>query len=210
MDVNVKGVIVPSDDKWIYTYLGETSTCPRDLEDAVKEANGDRIDVYINSGGGDLHAANEMYALLKRTPNVKLHVTGQACSAATIVMCAGDCDISDTSLVMIHNAAMTAAGNHSDMEHAAEVLKTADRAVCAAYVAKTGKPDEEWLALMEQERWFTAREVVELGLCDRIAPTITNGICKMITAEQRREAELMRAKAQAQIDLEKIKMEGKS
>lgn len=206
MEVQIKGTIIPNSDKRVYNYFGEDSTCPADIAKAFSEAKGEQIDIYINSGGGDILAANEIYALIKRTPDVRLHVVGEACSAATIIMCAAHCDISPTALIMIHNAAMIASGNHNDMEHAAETLRTVDLALCQAYVNKTGKPAQEWLALMEEEKWFTAQEAVELGLCDRIAGAVTNSRYTIITAEQRREYENARAKAEARLRLERIKM----
>ena len=51
------------------------------------------------------------------------------------------------------------------MEHAAEVLRTADKALSTAYIAKTGMSEEDALEMMEAETWLTAKEK---GLIDAI------------------------------------------
>lgn len=205
-EIQIKGTIIPNDDKSMYDWFDIESTCPNDVAKAFEQADGEDVDIYINSGGGDVDSANEIYSLIQRNSDrVKIHVAGRACSAATIIMCAAENDISATSMVMIHNVSTIAEGNHNDFEHAAQVLKTADRAICQAYVNKSGKPESEWLALMDKEKWFTAREAVEMGLCDKVVSPMMNGYCDVITPEQRKQFENAKAKAQAQIKLEKLK-----
>ena len=55
--------------------------------------------------------------------NVKIFVTGQACSAASIIAMAGHCSMTPTSLMMVHCVSTGARGNHSDMEHACGSVK---------------------------------------------------------------------------------------
>lgn len=54
------------------------------------------------------------------------------------------------------------------MEHMAEVLRTADKALCTAYTAKTGMSEAEALEMMEHETWLTAEQAKEKGLIDGI------------------------------------------
>ena len=49
--VNVYGVIIPNDYKWYFDYFEEDSTCPKDIHKAIEDANGDELEVYINSPG---------------------------------------------------------------------------------------------------------------------------------------------------------------
>ena len=44
------------------------------------------------------------------------------------------------------------------MEHTAEVLRTADKALCSAYTTKTGMSEDEALNMMEHETWLTAEQ----------------------------------------------------
>ena len=78
------------------------------------------------------------------------------------------------------------------MEHMAEVLRTADRAMCTAYMSKAGMTEEEALEMMEHETWLTAVQAKEKGLVDEIMfeeaeslpMTASAGLFKLPTAEQ--------------------------
>lgn len=161
--------MIPNDYKWFYDWFEEDSTCPRDVQkilDAV--VDGDEIEVYINSPGGVIDVGSEIYTLLRGQNNVKIYITGEACSAASIVAMAGYCEMSPTALMMVHCVSSGVRGNHNDMEHMAEVLRTADRALCTAYIAKTGMSEDEALELMEHETWLTAEQAKERGLIDAV------------------------------------------
>ncbi|WP_330653722.1 head maturation protease, ClpP-related [[Ruminococcus] torques] len=153
----------------MYDWWEEDSTCPRDVQKVIDAVQpGDEIEVYINSPGGVIDAGSEIYTLLRQQDNVKIFVTGQACSAASIIAMAGHCSMTPTSLMMVHCVSTGARGNHSDMEHAAEVLRTADKALSTAYIAKTGMSEEDALEMMEAETWLTAQQAKEKGLIDAI------------------------------------------
>lgn len=170
MQIPIKGVIVSNDDQWIYDWLELDSVSPRNVAAAIADANGAPLDVEINSGGGDLMAGSEIYAALQGYPGeVRIHIVGMACSAASVIACAGWCDMARTGLLMIHNVSSAADGDHRDLEHQAGVLRTADRAVAAAYRAKTGKPVDELLEWMADETWMTAEDALAAGLIDAIA-----------------------------------------
>ena len=81
--VNVKGTIVSNDDQWIYDWFGMDATSPKSVNDAIIEANGDDLEVEINSGGGDVFAGSEIYTTLKAySGNVTTKIVGLAASAA--------------------------------------------------------------------------------------------------------------------------------
>ena len=69
-----------------------------------------------------------------------------------------------TSLMMVHCVSTGARGNHSDMEHAAEVLRTADKALSTAYIAKTGMSEEDALEMMEQKHGLQRKQAKEKRL----------------------------------------------
>lgn len=169
MNLNVYGAIVPNAYKWYYDYFGEDCTCPRDVAMAIEAAAGECLDVYINSPGGEIASGSEIYTMLRAYGNLKEHIVGQACSAASIIAMAGYCDMSPTALMMVHCVSTNPGrGNHTHMEHTAEVLRTADEALCNAYLAKTGASREEILSMMEHETWLTAAQAKERGLIDGI------------------------------------------
>lgn len=162
-------MIIPNDYKWFYDYFDEDSTCPRDVTKALDEANGEEIEVYINSPGGIIEAGSEIYtALREHQGDIKIKIVGQACSAASIIAMAGHCEMSPTALMMVHCVSSGARGNHTDMEKMAEVLRTADDALSNAYISKTGMSKEEVLQMMEAETWLTAEQAKEKGLIDGV------------------------------------------
>lgn len=209
MKLNIKGTIVSDEDKPIYDYCGIAATSPSDISNAFETLpDGEKMDIYINSGGGDMVAATEIYTSIREhKDNVTIHVSGMAASAATIIMCAAESEISPTAMVMIHNVSSAAYGNHKDFEHQSDVLRTADKAVCQAYTEKTGKTEEEFLQLMDSEKWFTAKEAVEIGLCDRIAgrEILENGYCDFITDTDREDYKNAKIKAKLQLELLNLK-----
>ena len=140
---------------------------PKKVKSQLAEAAGDDVEININSGGGDVFSGFEIYSeILKYKGNVRINVTGLAASAASVIMCAGECFISPVGTVMVHCSACCARGNHNDLEKTAETLKTIDESIANAYIAKTGMDREKAIAMMEDTTWLTADRAVELGLCD--------------------------------------------
>lgn len=167
--IDIIGAIVPNDDAWIYDWLEMDCTSPRKVNDALFNAAGNDVDVFINSGGGDVFAGSEIYSALRAYPGkVNIHIVGVAASAASVIACAGHSDISPTAMMMIHNVSSGARGDYHAMDKESEVLQKANRAVCAAYIAKCGISEQEALKMMDRESWLTANEAVELGLVDEI------------------------------------------
>lgn len=191
--INIRGVMVPNDYKWYYDYFGEDCTCPKDVQQVMDAfQDGDEIEVYVNSPGGVIDVGSEIYTLLKsRKNNVRIYITGEACSAASVAAMAAYCEMSPTALMMVHCVSTYAEGNHSNLEHTAEVLRTADRALCSAYVDKSGMTEEEALEMMEHTTWLTADQALERGLIDAImfqekesGPLVAGPLFALPTAEQ--------------------------
>lgn len=201
--INIRGPIIPNNYKWFYDFFGEDSTCPRDVQKVLDIAQpGDDIEVHINSPGGVINVGSEIYTLLRqaaRTYNVRIYITGEACSAASVIACAAHSAMAPTALMMVHCVSSGVSGNHSDMEHMAEVLRTADRAMCTAYTEKTGMSEEDALDMMEHETWLTADQARARGLVDDIMfeeekdlpMTAASGLFKLPTSEQMAKAKAM-------------------
>lgn len=168
--IDIKGVICPNSYAWWYDWIGEDYTCPSAVSSVLDVASElDNVDVYINSGGGEIASGSDIYTALKSSKaNVNIHITGQACSAASVIAMAGHSEMSPTALMMVHCVSTCAQGNHSDMEKTAAVLATADNALASAYALKAGMSLDEALEMMEAETWLTASRAKELGLIDAI------------------------------------------
>ena len=167
--IDIRGVIVSDDDQWIYDWFGMTATCPRMVRDVLREANGEEVEVLLNSGGGDVQAGQEIYTILRAySGRVLIKIQSMAASATAVIAMAGESEISPVAQIMIHNVSSNARGDHRDMEHAAEVLVNANKALAAAFVLKTGKSEDEILNMMERETWLTAEQAVREGFVDRV------------------------------------------
>lgn len=200
--------MIPNDYKYYYDYFKEDSTCPRDVRAVVDQiVPGDEVEVYINSPGGVIDVGSEIYTMLRGCQGVKIYITGEACSAASIVAMAGHCEMSPTSLMMVHCVSSGVSGNHSDMEHMAEVLRTADRALCTAYTEKTGLTEAEVLEMMEKETWLTAEQALEKKLIDGIMfqekenmPLVAGPLFALPTKEQMEKIKKMVKQEEDQSD----------
>lgn len=170
MRIDIKGAIIPNDYAWIYDFLEWDYAAPKSVQTVIDNANGEQLDVYIDSGGGDIFAGSAIYSALRSYKGtVKIHVVGLAASAASVIACAGESDIAPTAMVMVHNVSTETQGDYHDMDKSSETLKKANKAIAAAYVEKTGMSEDEALALMDAETWLPAAEAVEKGLIDKIA-----------------------------------------
>jgi len=127
MKISVRGPIISNDDKWIYDYFDIESTTPKMVSDAIEKANGEELEVEINSGGGSVFAGSEIYTALKAYKgNVVTKVVGLAASAASVIAVAGKKVLmSPTAQLMIHNVSAYVGGDYRDMEHMAEELRIA-------------------------------------------------------------------------------------
>lgn len=167
--INIKGDIVQNNDKWIYEWLGIEATSPKDVQKALEDANGQDIEVEINSGGGDVFAGSEIYTALRGYKgNMVISIVGVAASAASVIAMAGKSQITPTGLFMMHNVYGRAEGDYRAMDHTSEVLKTANQAIANAYKAKTGLSDKALKDLMDRETWMSAEEVVKNKFIDGV------------------------------------------
>lgn len=165
--IDIKGPIITNDDKWIYDWFGVASCCPADIQSQLDEvADDEGVQVVINSSGGDIFAASEIYDMLAESKaTIKVIF---AASAASYIACACKSEIVPTGMLMIHNVSSYAAGDYNDMAHESGVLLKASKAVATAYRLKTGMSEDELIGLMDKETWLTADEAVEKGFIDKV------------------------------------------
>lgn len=168
--INIKGVIVPNDDKRVYEYFEMDATSPADVISAIEAANGEPIEVEINSPGGDVFSGSEIYtALMGYAGGVTTKIVGVAASAASVIAMAGNPTmISPTAEIMIHNVSMYAGGDYRDHEHAAQMLRDYNDTIANAYMLKSGMDKSKLLELMNQETWLTPQQALDMGLVDEI------------------------------------------
>lgn len=166
--IEVKADIVDNDTGKFYDWIGWDAVYPGKVSTLLDGA--DEVEVNINSNGGDVFAASEIYTLLSQHSGmVTVNIQGLAASAASVIAMAGDVvHISPTAQIMIHKAWTIADGNADDMAHTSEFLEGIDDSIMNAYVAKTGLNKSELSNMMAKETWLTANQAVDYGFADDV------------------------------------------
>ena len=128
------------------------------------------ITVWINSPGGDVWAAAQIYnMLLSYGEKVTVKIDGLAASAASVIAMAGDeVLVSPVSMLMIHNPSTMAMGDKDDLTQAISMLDSVKDSILNAYVKKTGLSKNKLSKLMDDETWMDANKAVELHFADRV------------------------------------------
>ena len=119
---------------------------------AELEAHPGDVTVWINSPGGCVFAASQIYTMLRNhNGKITVKIDGIAASAASVVAMAGDETlISPTGMLMIHDPMTLAYGNKADMEQTITMLEEVKESILNAYVQRV--PPEPGNALAADER----------------------------------------------------------
>ena len=150
------------------SFWGDEIT-PQMFRDELNAGEGD-VTVWINSPGGNVFAAAEIYTMLKDYKgSITVKIDAIATSAASVVAMAGDTvQMSPVAMLMIHDPSTVAMGNTKDMEKAIEVLNEVKESIINAYASKSGLSHARIANLMSNETWMNAKKAVELGFADEI------------------------------------------
>ena len=142
---------------------------PELFREELNSGSGD-ITVWINSPGGDCVAAAQIYnMLMDYKGGVTVKIDGIAASAASVIAMAGTKVLmSPVSMMMIHNPATIAFGDHAEMEKAMAMLDEVKESIINSYEIKTGLSRAKLSHLMDAETWMDANKAVELGFADDI------------------------------------------
>ena len=128
------------------------------------------VTIWINSPGGDCIAASQIYSMLMDyKDDVTVKIDGIAASAASVIAMAGtEVLMAPTALMMIHNPATIAMGDHDDMKKAIAMLDEVKESIINAYEIKTSLSRDKLSKLMDAETWMNANKAVELGFADGV------------------------------------------
>lgn len=98
---------------------------------------------------------------------ITVKIDGIAASAASVIAMAGTRVLmAPTALMMIHNPATFAFGDHTDMKKAIEMLGEIKESIINAYEIKTNLNRSHISNLMDSETWMNAQKALELGFAD--------------------------------------------
>ena len=136
-----------------------------------------RLNVHINSLGGDTFTAQAIHSLISDYPaKTTSYIDGVSASAATIIMSgANEVIARHNTSIMIHAPWSVVMGNAEDLRDAAENLDKITIPIISVYKEQVkGKIDEAKIrSLMEEETWMTADEALEYGFVDKVRGKIS-------------------------------------
>ena len=160
-DMYITGDIL--DDSWKgWSWGTDENTYPSNIRDLLKEYKGKDLNVYINSGGGDVFASIAISNMLSRHGGkTKAIVDGLAASGASII--AFGCDeieIPENAFLMIHKPSTVASGDANNFRSIAETLDTIQEGITNTYLKKTieGVEKEKITEMIDAETWLTGKE----------------------------------------------------
>ena len=153
-----------SQDSWF-----DDDITPKKFKAELTATAGD-ISVWLNSPGGDVFAASQIYTMLKEYDGkVTVQIDGLAASAASVIAMAGDeVLMSPVAMMMIHNPATMIFGEAADFQSGIKMLSEVKEGIINAYEQKTGLSRAKISNMMDAETWFSAQKAVELGFADKI------------------------------------------
>ena len=190
-------------DTWDYV-LGTTTEDIQMQFEWFEWLNGERpTSVRLDIGscyGGDVAEALDIYSYLRSLGlPISCHIRVQACSAATLLMCAADAGqltAEEFALVMVHKPLFAQTfGNAAALRADADLLDKVEAGMLAVYVARFGGTTEEWAARLlgqgNEGNWYTAAEARALSMLDAVVPLTSAAPAELATPQAR----LDRAKA---------------
>ena len=154
------------------SWWDDTATPKKFADDLAALGSVKEITVYINSGGGDVFAAQAIGNMLERnSATVIAHIDGLCASAATIVACHADKVVAaaDASY-MVHPPSMGVCDylTAEDMRNCLKALDTIRGNIVTLYAKKTGRSEDECETWMDETNWWTAAQAKENGFVDEV------------------------------------------
>jgi ATP-dependent Clp endopeptidase proteolytic subunit ClpP len=173
---------------YIFDVIGFEGVTASDFVQEINALTHPKIDVHLNTPGGAVSDALTIFNALRDHPaHVTTIVDGEACSAGSFILQAGDHRVMNAfSQLMIHDAAIgLVLGNATDMREMADFLDKASDNIAAIYASRTNTSAEEWRTRMMSETWYSADEAVEHGLADEArTPQAHNTAAPVAVAQQ--------------------------
>lgn len=156
----VRGVIAPG-----YEANAADIVAAIDQADPTKDLN-----VHFNTPGGSVFEGKEIAAAIRNFPGKTIaNIVSMCASAGTsIAVACTEVVMQKGAFFMIHNAQGAAFGDKAALRDTADLMEKIELSIVEDYTAKTGKPAEEVIAMMEAETWMTAAEALEHGFIDSI------------------------------------------
>lgn len=139
--------------------------------DEFQKIKSPKIDLHINSDGGEVTCGMAIYNAIKaHSSHVTAIVDGLAASIASVIALAADKIIMrPQSFMVIHNPHQLAMGDSESLRGTADKLYAMSSMIAGVYAEKTKKPIDEIKQAMNREAWFPAAEAKAYGFCDEVS-----------------------------------------
>lgn len=159
----------------IYDEIGFWGVTAKDFRTGLKAlGNVERINLTINSPGGDVLDGFAIYEMLRaHGADIHVKVEGVAASmASTIAMVGTTLTMPSNAYLMIHNPWGIYAGESDELRSYADLLDNMKGRLVAAYRKRFNKSDEEISAMMDETTWLNGEEAFELGIVDELSDAL--------------------------------------
>jgi len=168
VEFHLNDAVMPN---WMRKYDPNLVTSGSIIEKLAAHPDAERIDLFINSPGGEVFEGLAIMNVLKEHPApVHVSVRGLAASIAGVIAMAGDhIQMGAGTFLMVHGAWTIAEGNAQDMRNTAALLDKIDGSIAGILAKRSGKDAKTVNKWMSTDTWFTAEEAVAAGLADRVA-----------------------------------------
>ena len=154
----------------LFDEIGGMGVTPDVFALELDRANGEAVEIRINSGGGSVFDGLAIYNLIKdyEGPTTVI-VDGLAASIASVIALGADqLVMNEGSFFMIHNPWTISGGESKDLRQAADILDKIQSQIVDIYASATGKDEAEIIALMDAETWLNPNETLEMGFAQEI------------------------------------------
>src|ERR1043165_9982317 len=160
----------------LYGFIGawKDTDSKRFISDFKKlESSNNKINVRINSGGGDVFEGITIYNTLKNSSSeIDVYIDGVAASMASVIALAGKkIFMSRYAQLMIHRVSGSAIGDADTFRETAALMEELEKSLLEIYANKTGKDvaaiQNAWMQ-SGKDSWFNASEAVQEKLVDEI------------------------------------------
>lgn len=174
-EIEIYDVIRNQKSKNYWTGEEGTEVTPKDIQDQIKAITTSNIVIRMNSGGGEVNAANTIAVAIQEArqdgKKVVCKIVGTCASAAVqIALACEEVIIHKSALMMIHNPMSFMYGyyNVNDLGPVINALTAVKKGIMNYYTDKTGMAEEEISAMMDEEKYMDGKEAVELGFADSL------------------------------------------
>ncbi|HEV8653332.1 MAG TPA: head maturation protease, ClpP-related [Actinomycetes bacterium] len=166
----IQGKAAEVADVYIYDEISWWGITAQDFVNELREVTAPKVNLHLNSPGGDVFDAHAIYqALVDHPAEVTTLVDSLAASAASVIAMAGERIVmGKAAMLMIHDAWGLAIGNAADMRDMAARLDKISNVIAGVYAERAGGPLEFWRQAMLEESWYDAEEAVAAGLADEV------------------------------------------